>query len=58
MVELRSHGIEKISGHAAGGAVEHGGELRKRDRRAGELAAGAAPQDDLLDGVARNFRIG
>ena len=57
MVELRSHGIEEIGGHAASGAVEHGGELRQRDRRMRKLAAGTAPQDDLLDRVARNFRV-
>ena len=54
VVELRSLGIEEIGRNAASGAVEHGGELRQRDRRAGKLAAGAASQNDLFDGVARH----
>jgi hypothetical protein len=31
--------------------------LRQGDRRMGKLAAGTAPQDDLLDWVARYFHI-
>ncbi len=33
VVKLRSHRIEEIGGHAASGAIEHGGELRQGDRR-------------------------
>ena len=58
MVELRSDGIEKVSGHAAGSSVQHGRELRQRDRGPGKLAARTATQNDLLDGVARYLSVG
>ena len=57
LVELRSRGIEEIGADAARGPVEHGGELRQGDRGAGKPAAGASPQDDLFDRVARHGLI-
>src|SRR5258707_14779983 len=57
MVELRSHGIEKVGRHSARGSVEKRGQLRKADWRLHKLTAGAAAQDHLFDGVARSFRV-
>src|ERR1700692_4648963 len=58
MVELRSERIEEVGRYAARRPVEHGGELGQADRRACKLAARAATQDNLLDGIARHFRVG
>src|SRR5260370_23609119 len=49
---------DEVSGFSARRAVEHCGKLRQADRRARKLAAGTAAQDDLLDRVARHFRVG
>src|SRR5207237_6310380 len=54
---LSSRRIEEICGHAAGGSVEHGGELRQTDRRSGKLAGRTTSQDDLLDRVVRHLCI-
>src|SRR6266446_1415631 len=58
MVELRSERVEEVGRDAARRPVEHGGELGQADRSARKLAAGTAPQDDLLDGIARHFGVG
>jgi hypothetical protein len=58
VIELRSEGIEEVCRKAARGSIEHGRKLRQGDWSAGKLAAGTASQDDLLDRVARYFRIG
>src|SRR5258708_36822393 len=57
MVELRSKRIQEVGRYAAGRPVEHSGELGQADRCARKLAAGAATQDDLLDGIAGHFGV-
>src|SRR4029077_18579828 len=58
VVELRSEWIEEVGRYTARRPVEHGGELGQADRSARKLAAGAATQDNLFDGIARHFGVG
>src|SRR2546426_12185988 len=57
IMELGSGRTEKIRWHAAGGAVQHRGELRQSDWTPGKFAGGTASLDDLFDGIARHLRI-
>src|SRR5260370_15016853 len=57
VIELGSGRIEEIRGHAAGGAVEHGGKLRQGDWAAGKFACGTSALDDLFDGIAWDVGI-
>ena len=57
VVELRSHRIEEIRGYAAGSSVQHGGELRQADRRAGKLRLEPRRRMTCSIGIARHFRV-